>query len=61
MLDLKVFLMYFNAFYLCLDDSDGRGDLREKVIALKSIVDGLIIHGTAEDERLDKLFRLITN
>ena len=37
--------MYFNTFYLCLDDSDGRGNLREKVIASKSIVDGLITHG----------------
>ena len=62
-LDCDVFLNYSSIFnnILAEDIMDGdRDNKRAKVIAIKSVVDGLIIHGI-EDDRLAQFFDILTN
>jgi len=56
MLDRSVFDSYANAFRACLTGIGEAEDTQEKAIAIKSVVDGLIIHGKIDDD----LFRLLT-
>ena len=60
-LDKDVFMNYSKIFAQILHDelSPAKDNKREKVIAIKSVVDALIIHGIAEEE-LDEFFELVT-
>ena len=60
-LDKGVLLNYSRIFTEILEEelAPDRDNKREKVIAIKSVVDGLILHGI-EDEKLAKFFELIT-
>lgn len=60
-LDKSVFLNYSKIFTEILDDEidPEKDNKREKVIAIKSVVDGLIIHGISEPQ-LDTFFEILT-
>ena len=60
-LDKEVFLNYSDMFkrFLLTEISPDTDDKREKVIAIKSVVDSLIIHGIGE-EKLQGFFEIIT-
>ena len=61
-LDKEVFLNYSKIFTQILEEdlSADKENRREKVIAIKSVVDGLIIHGIAE-EQMSQFFDVLTN
>lgn len=60
-LDKNVFLNYSKIFTEILQEelSPEKDNKREKVIAIKSVVDGLILHGIKE-QQLEKFFEIIT-
>lgn len=51
-LDREVFLNYSKIFTQILEEETGpdKENRREKVISIKSVVDGLIIHGIGEEQ-----------
>ena len=60
-LDKEVFLNYSKIFteILQAEISPEKDNKREKVIAIKSVVDGLIIHGIGEDQ-FKSFFEILT-
>ena len=62
-LDKEVFLNYSKIFnHILIDEQLDQNSekRREKVIAIKSVVDGLIIHGIGEDQ-MSKFFDILTS
>jgi hypothetical protein len=58
-LDKQVFMNYSEIFRQILTEEVSIENKREKVIAIKSVVDGLIVHGIC-DQKSQELFDLIT-
>ena len=61
-LDKDVFLNYSKIFTQILEEeiSADKENRREKVIAIKSVVDGLIVHGITEDDQMSYFFDILT-